>query len=270
MAEILESKGVEVSTPSTRWRVACPGMNVLLAEADVEYDAMKEMDDINGEFSRTDVTLVIGANDVTNPAARNDSSSPIYGMPILNVDQSRSVIVLKRSMSSGYAGIENPLFTGEHTLDAVRRRQEVGRRGHRGTEGALGPGAQLHGLQRGAHVVGQRDRTVITEQDQHGVADADGAVDEQTGRRHERGPADPADACAGADDGGPVRLGEEVHGVLGGDQAQPAAADVVDVREQRVHRRPGVLVQRLQREVAEVAVGVHIAVAGGDVGDHRV
>ena len=84
-----------------------PGhMNVLLAEADVEYDAMKEMDDINGEFSRTDVALVIGANDVTNPAARNDSSSPIYGMPILNVDQSRSVIVLKRSMSSGYAGIE--------------------------------------------------------------------------------------------------------------------------------------------------------------------
>ena len=74
-----------------------PGhMNVLLAEADVEYDAMKEMDDINGEFSRTDVTLVIGANDVTNPAARNDPSSPIHGMPILNVDQSRSVIVLKR------------------------------------------------------------------------------------------------------------------------------------------------------------------------------
>ena len=95
-------------------------MNVLLAEADVEYDAMKEMDDINGEFPRTDVTLVIGANDVTNPAARNDPSSPIFGMPILNVDQSRSVIVLKRSMSSGYAGIENPLFFGEQHLDAVR------------------------------------------------------------------------------------------------------------------------------------------------------
>ena len=90
-------------------------MNVLLAEADVEYGAMKEMDDINGEFGRTDVTLVIGANDVTNPAARNDSSSPIFGMPILNVDQSRSVIVLKRSMSSGYAGIENPLFFLEQT-----------------------------------------------------------------------------------------------------------------------------------------------------------
>ena len=78
-----------------------PGhMNVLLAEADVEYDAMKEMDDINDEFARTDVTIVIGANDVTNPAARNEASSPIYGMPILNVDKSRSVIVLKRSMNS--------------------------------------------------------------------------------------------------------------------------------------------------------------------------
>jgi H+-translocating NAD(P) transhydrogenase subunit beta len=90
-------------------------MNVLLAEADVEYDAMKEMDDINDEFARTDVTLVIGANDVTNPAARNDPSSPIHGMPILNVDQSKSVIVLKRSMNSGFAGIDNPLFFADTT-----------------------------------------------------------------------------------------------------------------------------------------------------------
>ena len=90
-------------------------MNVLLAEAEVPYDAMKEMDDINGEFGRTDVALVIGANDVTNPAAREDASSPIYGMPVLNVDQARSVIVLKRSMNSGFAGIDNPLFYADHT-----------------------------------------------------------------------------------------------------------------------------------------------------------
>ncbi len=116
MADLLEEKGVEVKFAIHPVAGRMPGhMNVLLAEADVEYDAMKEMDDINGEFPRTDVTLVIGANDVTNPAARTDPSSPIYGMPILNVDQSRSVIVLKRSMSSGYAGIENPLFFGATT-----------------------------------------------------------------------------------------------------------------------------------------------------------
>jgi NAD(P) transhydrogenase subunit beta len=116
MAKLLESKGVEVKYAIHPVAGRMPGhMNVLLAEADVPYDQLKEMDDINGEFSRTDVSLVIGANDVTNPDARNKADSPIYGMPILNVDESASVIVLKRSMNSGYAGIDNPLFVNPKT-----------------------------------------------------------------------------------------------------------------------------------------------------------
>ena len=94
-----------------------PGhMNVLLAEADVSYDQLYEMDQINSEFEQTDVALVIGANDVTNPAARNQPASPIYGMPILNVDKARSVIVVKRSLSPGFAGIKNPLFEKENSM----------------------------------------------------------------------------------------------------------------------------------------------------------
>ena len=93
-----------------------PGhMNVLLAEADIPYDRLIEMDEINPEFPQTDVALVIGANDVTNPAARNVPSSPIYGMPILDVDKAKAIIVFKRSMATGFAGIDNPLFENPKT-----------------------------------------------------------------------------------------------------------------------------------------------------------
>jgi NAD(P) transhydrogenase subunit beta len=117
LADLLESKGVEVSYAIHPVAGRMPGhMNVLLAEANVPYPQLKEMDDANGEFPRTDVALVIGANDVVNPDARNNAGSPIYGMPILNVDQSQQVVVLKRSMSPGFAGIENPLFLNPKTV----------------------------------------------------------------------------------------------------------------------------------------------------------
>ncbi len=112
----LEKRGVEVKFGIHPVAGRMPGhMNVLLAEADVPYEQLKEMDEINPEFPRTDVVLVIGANDVTNPAAKDQPDSPIYGMPILQVDEAQSVIVLKRSMSSGFAGIDNPLFYNPKT-----------------------------------------------------------------------------------------------------------------------------------------------------------
>jgi NAD(P) transhydrogenase subunit beta len=93
-----------------------PGhMNVLLAEAEVPYDQLVEMDQINAEFPRTDVAVVIGANDVVNPDARTNPQSPLYGMPILDVDHARSIVVLKRSMRPGYAGVDNPLFVNPRT-----------------------------------------------------------------------------------------------------------------------------------------------------------
>jgi NAD(P) transhydrogenase subunit beta len=117
LAEMLESRGVDVSFAIHPVAGRMPGhMNVLLAEANVPYPQLKEMDDANPEFSHTDVALVIGANDVVNPDARNNAGSPIYGMPILNVDDAQQVVVLKRSMNPGFAGIENPLFLNPRTV----------------------------------------------------------------------------------------------------------------------------------------------------------
>jgi NAD(P) transhydrogenase subunit beta len=116
LAELLEEKGVDVAYAIHPVAGRMPGhMNVLLAEANVPYDQLKEMDEINPEFAQTDVALVIGANDVTNPAARTDTSSPIYGMPILDVDNATSVIVMKRSMNPGFAGIDNELYLDPRT-----------------------------------------------------------------------------------------------------------------------------------------------------------
>jgi NAD(P) transhydrogenase subunit beta len=117
LADVLEKRGVEVQYAIHPVAGRMPGhMNVLLAEANVPYEELKEMDEINDEFKRADVALVVGANDVVNPAARTSPESPIYGMPILNADQAHTIVVLKRSMRPGFAGIENELFYDPKTI----------------------------------------------------------------------------------------------------------------------------------------------------------
>jgi NAD(P) transhydrogenase subunit beta len=117
MFDVLTKKGIDVKFGIHPVAGRMPGhMNVLLAEADVPYDKLIEMDDANGEMAQTDVVLIIGANDVVNPAAKTDQSSPIYGMPIIEVNNARTVMVIKRSLNPGFAGIDNPLFYLDNTL----------------------------------------------------------------------------------------------------------------------------------------------------------
>ena len=116
LAELIEKKGGEVKYAIHPVAGRMPGhMNVLLAEANVPYEKLYDMDEINAEFATADVALVIGANDVVNPAAKHDKASPIYGMPILDAEQAKSIIVMKRSMNAGFAGIENELFYNPKT-----------------------------------------------------------------------------------------------------------------------------------------------------------
>jgi NAD(P) transhydrogenase subunit beta len=117
MANLLEAKGIEVEYGIHPVAGRMPGhMNVLLAEANIDYDKLKEMDEINTTMEQVDVAIVLGANDVVNPVARTDPSSPIAGMPIINADQARTCVIIKRSLSPGFAGIPNPLFAADNTL----------------------------------------------------------------------------------------------------------------------------------------------------------
>jgi NAD(P) transhydrogenase subunit beta len=115
--DMLQQRGVEVEFGIHPVAGRMPGhMNVLLAEAEIPYDHLKELDEVNPTFRQTDVAIVLGANDVVNPLARTDPTSPIAGMPVLEVDKARSVVVIKRSLSPGFAGIPNPLFANDNTL----------------------------------------------------------------------------------------------------------------------------------------------------------